>query len=103
VSEFDYCAPGKFRNQRTRRKLPTTFQNFLNLAKTGVKKKSRWMVSVPSGEEDRNRAIIAPSLVGVNSVHTEKKSRRRWLTGGKNRERSHAVWGSISATALAHN
>jgi hypothetical protein len=48
-----------------------------------VKKKSRWMVSVPSGEEDRNRAIIAPSLVGVNSVHTEKKSRRRWLTGGK--------------------
>jgi len=65
VSEFDYCAPGKFRNQRTRRKLATTFQNFLNLAKTGVKKKSRWMVSVPSGEEDRYRAIIAPSLTSI--------------------------------------
>jgi hypothetical protein len=68
-----------------------------------VKKKSRWMVSLPSGEEDRNRAIIAPSLVGVNSVRTEKKKPPEVANRRQNRERSHAVWGSISATALAHN
>src|SRR3974390_2468482 len=39
--EFDYCAPGKSRNQKSQCRLLTTFQNSLNLGQNARNKDSK--------------------------------------------------------------
>src|SRR3974390_2715872 len=39
--EFDYCAPGKSRNQKSQCRLLTTFQNSLNLGQSARNKDSK--------------------------------------------------------------